>query len=212
MSIKKAYNSWAESYDTNENKTRDLDQKSTIKILSKYSFETVLELGCGTGKNTQWHLGKATNIIGLDFSQEMLNKAKEKINNNKVLFIKADLLQPWDVQNEFADLVTSSLTLEHIKNIDFIFKQACLKLKPNGLFFINELHPFKQYTGSKARFETEKGTQVLEVYTHHISEYIQSAKNNGFVLVEIDEQFDQIDENEIPRLISFVFKKNKGVV
>jgi len=207
MSIEKDYNLWSQQYDTNENKTRDLDGLSTKKILSKYKFDTVLELGCGTGKNTTWLVEKTKKIIGLDFSQEMLNKAKEKINNPKVTFIKANLLQPWEVDNEFADLITSSLTLEHIKDLDFIFKQAYLKLKPNGIFFINELHPFKQYSGSKARYESEQGSKVLEVYTHHISEYLITAKNNGFTLVEIDEQFDNFEENEIPRLISFVFRK-----
>lgn len=64
----------------------------------------------------------------------MLSKAKEKINNAKVTFIKADLLQPWEVDNELADLITSSLTLEHIKDLDFIFKQAYSKLKTNGIF------------------------------------------------------------------------------
>ena len=39
MSIEKAYNSWAEQYDTNKNKTRDLDIKSTIETLSKYDFK-----------------------------------------------------------------------------------------------------------------------------------------------------------------------------
>lgn len=207
MSIQKAYNSWAKQYDSNQNKTRDLDGIVTIKILSKYTFETVLELGCGTGKNTLWLLEKAKKIIGLDFSQEMLNKAKEKINNPKVIFIKADLLQPWKVDNEFVDLITSSLTLEHTKDLDVIFKQAYLKLKTNGIFFINELHPFKQYSGSKARYESEEGTEELEVYTHHISEYLSIAKKNNFIILEIDEQFDNEDENEIPRLISFVFLK-----
>ena len=52
--IEKAYNSWAIQYDTNKNKTRDLDVKSTITTLSKYDFKNVLELGSGTGKNTVW--------------------------------------------------------------------------------------------------------------------------------------------------------------
>ncbi len=207
MSIEKAYNSWAKQYDNNENKTRDLDKKATISTLSNYKFNTVIELGCGTGKNTLWLLKNAQKIIGLDFSQEMLNKAKEKINTANVVFKKADLTKPWDIENDFADLVTSSLTLEHIKNLDVIFKQTSKKLKSNGLFFISELHPFKQYSGSKARFESENGTVELEVYTHHISEYLNSAKKYNFKLIEINEWFDQSSENEIPRLISFIFKK-----
>ena len=91
MSIEKAYNSWANQYDTNKNRTRDLDQTATIETLSNYEFENVLELGCGTGKNTNWLLKKANLIVGLDFSQEMMAKAKEKITSKKVTFKKADL-------------------------------------------------------------------------------------------------------------------------
>ena len=207
MSIEKAYNSWANQYDTNENKTRDLDKKSTIETLDKYEFENVLELGCGTGKNTECLLKKAKRIIGLDFSQEMLNLAKDKFSDKQVEFEKADLTKSWEIENDFADLITCSLTLEHIKDLNHIFKQANQKLKKNGLFFISELHPFKQYVGSKAKYETENGTEELKVFTHHVSEYIDNALQNKLKLVELKEWFDEKSETEIPRLISFVFKK-----
>ena len=207
MSIEKAYNIWASQYDSNLNLTRDLDKKCTIKTLKNLDFKNVLELGCGTGRNTEWLLNKAERIIGLDFSQEMLHKAKAKIFDKRVLFKKVDLTKDWEIENNFVDLITASLTLEHIENLDHIFLQANLKLKKNGLFFISELHPFKQYSGSKAKYETENGIKELEVYIHHISEYIDTAKNNGFKLIELKEWFDESSENEIPRLISFVFKK-----
>ncbi|MGB1247635.1 MAG: class I SAM-dependent DNA methyltransferase [Chitinophagales bacterium] len=207
MSIEQAYNNWANQYDTNKNVTRDLDKKSTVDTLSKYDFETVIELGCGTGKNTLWLMEKAKTIIGLDFSQAMLNKAKEKIACNKVTFKKADLTQNWAIENDFADLITSSLTLEHIKDLNHIFRQTQLKLKDNGLFFISELHPFKQYLGSKAKFVTTNGTQELETYTHNITDYIEEAKNNNLKLIEIKEWFDDDIDKRLPRLISFVFKK-----
>ena len=207
MSIEKAYNIWASQYDSNLNLTRDLDKKCTIETLKNLDFKNVLELGCGTGKNTEWLLNKAERIIGLDFSQEMLHKAKAKIFDKRVLFKKVDLTKDWEIENNFVDLITASLTLEHIENLDHIFLQANLKLKKNGLFFISELHPFKQYSGSKAKYETENGVKELEVYVHHISEYIDTAKNNGFQLIELKEWFDESSENEIPRLISFVFKK-----
>ena len=207
MSISEAYNSWSEQYDSNENKTRDLDKIVTTTILSDYSFKTVLELGCGTGKNTAWLLEKAARIIGLDFSEGMLEKARQKISSSKVIFQKADLKQEWQIQNEFADLITSSLTLEHIENLNFIFAQVHSKLQNNGILFICELHPFKQYNGTKARYETEKGREELEVYTHHISDYLDAAKQNNLQLIDLKEWFDDAQNNGIPRLISFVFRK-----
>jgi len=137
----------------------------------------------------------------------MLNKAKEKISDKRVTFKKVDLTKDWKTENNFADLITSSLTLEHIKNLDHIFSQANQKLKKNGLFFISELHPFKQYSGSKAQYETESGTKELEVYIHHISEYIDNAESNGLKFLEMKEWFDQNYQNRLPRLISLLFKK-----
>jgi predicted TPR repeat methyltransferase len=207
MNIEKAYNIWAEQYDTNSNKTRDLDAKSTIETLNKFDFLKVIELGCGTGKNTTFLLKKADEIIGLDFSQEMLNKAKAKINDDRVEFQKADLNAEWNIENDYADLITCSLVLEHIENLNYVFNQANKKLKNGGIFFISELHPFKQYSGSKAKFETENGTQELKTYVHHISEYLNVASENGFELVEVKEWFDEENQIGIPRLIGIILRK-----
>ncbi len=206
MSISAAYDSWSDIYDTNENKTRDLDRKATIDILTKYSFNEVLELGCGTGKNTVFLLQKAEHVTGLDFSEKMLEKAKNKIKDRRVNFQQADLNKKWPVANNFFDLISCNLTLEHIENLNFIFEQAYEKLKTGGIFFISELHPYKQYLGSKARFEKSGNTIVLQTFTHHTSDYLKTAKGSGFKLLELNEWFDD-DQPAYPRLISFVFKK-----
>jgi len=59
MKPEQAYNSWASQYDTDENKTRDLEAKALREVFSIISFNTVLEIGCGTGKNSEWLLQKA---------------------------------------------------------------------------------------------------------------------------------------------------------
>lgn len=210
MSIEKAYNIWASQYDTNSNKTRDLDRKATIETLSKFDFSLVIELGCGTGKNTAFLLTKADKVIGLDFSQEMLNKAKTKIKDERAEFQKTDLTTEWKIENEYAHLITCNLVLEHIQNLDFVFHQAFKKLKNGGIFFISELHPFKQYSGTKARFETENGIQELETYVHHVSEYLEVANTNGFELLELKEWFDDDNKHAIPRLIGITLRKNTG--
>lgn len=54
MSVEGAYNQWSEQYDSNENKTRDLEAIALREMLGKIQFENCLEIGCGTGKNTEW--------------------------------------------------------------------------------------------------------------------------------------------------------------
>jgi len=207
MNPQQAYNSWASQYDTNENKTRDLEAKALRDLLSAISFNTVLEIGCGTGKNTEWLLQKATQIIAVDLSEEMLSKAKEKIQSSNIEFIQADINSDWNFTEQTFDLISFSLVLEHIENLDHIFKEVFKKLNEEGYVYVGELHPFKQYTGTKARFETQEGLQVVQCYNHHVSDFIQSAKKYGLKLIGLDEYFDNDDKATIPRILALLFSK-----
>ena len=208
MDVKQAYNSWAEQYDTTNNKTRDLEAISLRTTLANIQFDTCLEIGCGTGKNTEWLLAKAKQVTAVDFSEEMLAKAKEKINADNVQFVQADITKNWDFVNKQYSLVTFSLVLEHIENLDDIFKKLSKIIPPNGYVYIGELHPFKQYTGTKARFDTKDGQQIVTCFNHNISDFTISAKNNDFEIVTIAEYFDDNDKTTIPRILTLLFKKN----
>ena len=208
MNTKEAYNLWAKQYDTNDNKTRDLEGIALRKTLAKISFENCLEIGCGTGKNTEWIITKAKDVTSLDLSDEMLAKASQKISSDIVQFIQADITDEWTFANKQYDLITFSLVLEHIENLEDIFKKVAQVTLKNGLVYIGELHPFKQYAGTKAKFDTDEGQQIVTCYNHHISDFIAAAKNNDFKILAIEEFFDDDDKTTIPRILTILFQKN----
>jgi ubiquinone/menaquinone biosynthesis C-methylase UbiE len=205
--VQQAYNSWAQQYDSNENKTRDLEAKSLRETLASLTFENCLEIGCGTGKNTVWLMQKAATVTAVDLSEEMLAKAKEKITTPNVTFVQADITKPWAFATKPYDLIGFSLVLEHIELLQPVLGKAAAVLKPGGHLYISELHPFKQYNGSKARFDTAEGTEVVTCFNHHITDFTDAAKMNGFVLVSLSEYFDDDDRNNIPRLLTLQFVK-----
>jgi ubiquinone/menaquinone biosynthesis C-methylase UbiE len=207
MDTRTLYNQWSGTYDEVENKTRDLEKLAAQQLLENISYTNVLELGCGTGKNTVWLSERAAHHLAVDLSEEMLARAKEKLQSSHVVFKQADITKPWDFVATQPDLITCSLILEHIEDLNFIFKEAAGIINKNGYFYICELHPYKQYTGSKARFETSEGLQVLECFVHHVADYFAAAKRSGFACVELKEWFDEQERNNGPRLISFVFQK-----
>jgi ubiquinone/menaquinone biosynthesis C-methylase UbiE len=208
MNIRDAYDSWADKYDTNDNRTRDLEAVSLRESLSHIQFESCLEIGCGTGKNTEWLITRAKHITAVDLSAAMLDKAKEKIISGRVRFVQADITREWTFAEGHYDLVTFSLVLEHIEDLDEIFRKVSRVTRPGSFVYIGELHPFKQYTGTKARFETNEGhQQVLTCFNHNISDFIRSAKGNGFEIDDISEYFDGGDKNSIPRILSLMLKK-----
>ncbi len=208
MDIKKAYDLWSKQYDNIDNKTRDKEAEALRKTLAKFHFNTCLEIGCGTGKNTEWLITKAKQVTAVDFSEEMLARAKEKVKSEKVKFLQADITQNWSFTKNQYDLITFSLVLEHIENLDNIFEEVSKVIAPEGYLYIGELHPFKQYLGSKARFETEKGIEILTCFIHNLSDFFRSAKKHGFEITIINEFFDNDETTTIPRILSLLFKKS----
>ena len=208
MDIKKAYDLWSKQYDNIDNKTRDKEAEALRKTLAKFHFNTCLEIGCGTGKNTEWLITKAKQVTAVDFSEEMLAKAKEKVKSEKVKFLQADITLNWSFTKNQYDLITFSLVLEHIENLDNIFEEVSKVIAPEGYLYIGELHPFKQYLGSKARFETEKGIEILTCFIHNLSDFFRSAKKHGFEITVINEFFDNDEITTIPRILSLLFKKS----
>ena len=208
MNIKEAYQEWSHQYDTNENKTRDLEAIALRSVLSKLELNKVLEFGCGTGKNTVWFEQNAKEILSADFSEAMISKAAEKIKSTKVQFAIADINEPWIFTKEKFDLVSFSLILEHIENIDEIFNKSNKVLHSGGYMYIGEFHPFKQYAGSKARYSTTEGEQLVTCYTHNVSDFTHAANKYGFSLIDLEEWFDDNDRTQIPRILTLLFKKN----
>ena len=207
MNIQKAYDEWSDSYDTDNNLTRDLDQQVTRETLSGLHFNSILEIGCGTGKNTAFLCQIGDSVHALDFSDGMIEKAKEKVRAQNVRFSVADITNKWPGNDEEFDLVVCNLVLEHIPDLAFIFSEAARVLQNKGSFFVNELHPFKQYEGSKARFYREDETIEVDAFFHHISEFTNAATSNELTLVKLNEYWHETDQNKPPRLVSLMFIK-----
>lgn len=207
MSISKAYDDWSKSYDTDKNLTRDLDEIITEKTLRDLRFNSIFEIGCGTGKNTELLSKISEKVHAVDFSQKMILKAKSKIYSRNVIFTVADITKKWPRNDQSIDLVICNLVLEHINNLEFVFSEVSRTLAERGKFFVSELHPFRQYLGKKANFIHDGETTKIESFVHNISDFLNAADENKFKLLEIKEWWHPKDQNKLPRLVSFMFEK-----
>ena len=207
MNIQEAYNHWSTTYDVDANLTRDLDQTVTSDALTNLHFKTILEVGCGTGKNTTFLSQIGERVLAMDFSEGMINKAKEKLVSRNVFFCVADVTKAWPCKGGSIELVTCNLVLEHIEDLFPVFSEAYRALIKGGRFFVSELHPFRQYQGKKARFESGEKTVEINAFVHHVSEFLEAAEGCGFVLGRFREWWHTEDGKQLPRLASFMFYK-----
>lgn len=206
VDVLSAYNSWAADYDRDENPTRDADLASLQEKAHYFEGKRVIEAGCGTGKNSRWLAAVCRSLYAFDLSRKMLEKAGEKIKASNAFFLLADITRPWPFAANTADVVTINLVLEHIQELWPVFDSAATVLRPEGLLFINELHPKKQAAGTKARFHKGHETIRIDSFHHSAQDYHQSAQRAGFSVVSFEDVWDPVP-GQNPRLLSMILKK-----
>ncbi len=207
MNIQQAYTDWSSTYDQDRNLTRDLDEIATRETLAELRCKSILEIGCGTGKNTALLAQIGQHVKAIDFSAGMIEKAREKLSLDNVTFATADLTLPWPCEDQSIDLISCNLVLEHISDLPIIFAEGFRVLRDGGRFFVSELHPYRQYQGTQANFRRNQETTQIPAFVHHISEFIHAGAANNLALSGLKEWWHSDDQNKLPRLVSFIFQR-----
>lgn len=202
---KEAYDRWAVQYDTDTNATRDLN----ANVLRQQHFigkqDTVLELGCGTGLNTEWLAAQAGHVVATDVSEEMLARARKRLNSELATPRQLDVTKPWPFESDRFDAVVATLVLEHVEALGSVFRETQRVLREGGTFYLAELHPYRQFEGTQAHFEDQKTgeTVVIDAFTHPVSAFVNAGIETGFAVQEMGEW--RGDGDEQPRLLTIRF-------
>lgn len=110
-------------------------------LLPDLRNKSVLDLGCGFG----WHCRyareqQASSVVGVDISENMLQKAREMTNDPSITYIKA-AIEDIDFPDASFDVVFSSLAFHYIESFEAICRKVYACLKPGGAFVFSVEHP-----------------------------------------------------------------------
>jgi len=205
--IAAAYDRWAETYDSDPNRTRELAGEVLRQMTLPIAERDLVEIGCGTGLNTEWLATQAASITALDFSEEMLRRAARRVQDPKARFIQHDVRSRWPLADDATDVIVAMLILEHVEHLQPVFAEAARVLRPNGKLFVCELHPMRQLMGGQAQFSNPKTgeRELVAAFIHNVSDFVNAGLAAGFEVRRLDEWRDPgSDSNSIPRLLSLL--------
>jgi tRNA (cmo5U34)-methyltransferase len=171
--------------------------------------KTILELGCGTGNLTQLIHAKFPNacITAVDLSAECINECKSRISSQNIKYIQANFNNLNFTNNSF-DLVISSISIHHIKDVDkeLLFQKLYGYQAPGGVLsfcdqfsgetdYIYQKHieQWKAYVYSKNVCEQEWNMWMQHQQEHDfhstLSNHMKWTKSAGYSVVDCTRKY-----------------------
>jgi len=201
-----------------------------VEELGDIKGKKLLHLQCHFGMDTLSLAREGAEVVGVDISDTSIQKARELAHDLKIpaRFFRSNVYDIENVLNETFDIVYLSYgAINWLDDLDKWARLISSYLKPNGIFYMVEFHPFRYTLNDKSEIansyfkSSALETLVEKSYTdksdisnqnlkhiewhHSLSEIINSLISNG-LKIEFLNEFPYQVYNCFPNLI----EKEKG--
>lgn len=131
--VKSAYRRWAPVYDATFGKVSTVGRKHAVDVINQRQGR-VLEVGVGTGLSLAEY-GRHLEIVGIDLSPEMLDKARERVANERLSHVTglhemdaSDLSFP----DASFDTVVAMYVMTVVPDPEKVMRELARVTKPGG--------------------------------------------------------------------------------
>lgn len=196
--VRPGYDRWAAVYDHDANPLPALEEPVMQRALGSVQGHRVLDVGCGTGRHSLWLSAAGALVTAIDFSEGMLQTARQKPGLERVQFHVHDLHDPLPFADGSFDVIISGLVLEHLRELKPFFTELHRVVVPNGKVALSTLHPSMFLRGSQARFTDPETGAIVQPgsINHSYGDMVLGALAAGFAISDLielgpDEDFEK---------------------
>jgi SAM-dependent methyltransferase len=169
-SAREGYRAWSESYDEPGNPIIALEQPAAWALVDPLAPGTVLDAACGTGRHARHLVELGHEVLGVDLTPEMLERAERAVPQAN--FLAGDLCAIPAADASF-DLAVCGLALSHLADLRPGIEELARVLKPGGHLVVSVLHPFLAQLGWHAPFADADGQRgFVREHTHTHADYL----------------------------------------
>jgi len=181
MPVADGYDGWAVTYDGEDNACFPMRDDLLGPMLDRLRPARALDAACGTGAVAQQLVGRGHDVIGVDFSEVMLARARKAVP--EAAFLAGELTH-LPIPDREVDHVVCSLALTHLADLSPFFAEAARVMRPGGHLLL--LDTRGHYTGSPRYPLVERHPDgrsgYLAGYSHGLGDYVRAAVKHAFVV------------------------------
>jgi SAM-dependent methyltransferase len=174
------YRSWSSTYDEPGNPIIAIEEPQLWSLIEDLPPGRALDAASGTGRHARRLFELGHDVIGVDFSPKMLERARAGLPG--AVFHEADLRHIPAEDGEFA-LVVCGLALAHVAELRAVVSELARVLATGGHLIVSALHPFQALLGWHAPFEDESGARrFVREYPHTHADYLDAFAGAGLLV------------------------------
>ncbi|KAI1641082.1 putative methyltransferase [Biscogniauxia mediterranea] len=197
-----AYDRWAPVYDTDGNFLQALDSMAMEALLPRFLASIasprpwrIVDLGCGTGRNTALLVRNDARIVALDASRGMLAVARARLASASASGSPPPHFELFDLLDATgppaaalgADAAISTLVVEHVP-LGVFFGQAARAVRPGGVLLLTNMHEEMGAVSQAGFVDARTGEKIRPrgSYAHGAGEVVAEARRWGFEVLGSD--------------------------
>jgi SAM-dependent methyltransferase len=171
------YAAWSASYDEPGNPIVALEEPVVHALIEKAAPGRALDAACGTGRHARRLAELGHEVVGVDVSPEMLERARAAVP--QATFHEGDL-RALDEPDASFDLVVCGLALAHLPDLGAGVAELARLLKPGGRLVVSVLHPLQAQLGWHARFTGTDGRRgFVREHPHTHADHLAAFRATG---------------------------------
>jgi SAM-dependent methyltransferase len=175
------YAAWAATYDVAANPALHLEGPFMAELFAGLEPGRALDAACGTGRQAAALAELGHDVVGVDASGAMLEKAQARVPGAE--FRKGDLAA-LPLEDGSVDLAVCSLALTHLDDLAPAIAELARVVRSGGRVVLSDIHPYWVALGAQAAFrDGGERRGYIRNHVHWTGRYLELFRTVGLTVL-----------------------------